>query len=1147
MNTLIEALNAWADHALRFAWPMLWQSSLLIAFLFVLELLLKRKVRSAVRYALWLVVLVKLLLPPSLAFPTSAGWWLRPAIAAPASLRPTSVTVTYGTPERPQLPTAVMPVLVEPPHPHLSSAAWLLVGMIAVSIALLAWMLARWHQVAQRARRAAAAPSWLNELLHGNSPTCSQAARKLAGGECGEAFGVRGMPPLCSANQSPKRGHTPHSKRFAQFGCGYAVLRPSRLGGSDRHSSTAWLRVRLTDHPQSPAVCGLFRPVILLPRSLAERLPPAQLRAVLLHELLHLRRGDVWVNCAQALLQIAYWWHPLLWLANARIRRLREEAVDDGVMLALSEDAETYAPTLLEVAKLALHRPLASLGLVGILESRNALRQRIERLMNFRPPGKAGLTLTSVLGILGFAALAVPMGQAPAPGVHPEVVAEQALASGLMPEAAPSAASPVERPPFYVRTFRIDPDILMGRLLLANGGAQTNGLPAIVPALLDYLARMGVDLDPVRNPGKALYYHDGHTTSRGMLTIRATQQDLDIIERQIAVLKGETGQASAPAEVPQASGSDALTKIKASTLVQDGKLLYEMGKLDEAEGKLKLAMENDPHDEAALYYLNLVSVAKFDGAANLHQRPEEAAVNEAVYRQANRITLRQRLADARGAQDRHALASAAKLYDDAWELVLRIGSGVDAERYQTIAGLTAVRMELARAAQARGDYKEARTQVDDVLRVDPTSAVAIEFVFSTKPAQESPPLHVRTFKVDPNTLLEGLHLSKRQVETSSRDVATRALRDCFARAGVDLDPYRNPAKAVFFNDRQGMVVVRATLQDLDIIEALIPMLNYAPPQINIKAKFVEVPEEETKALGFDWYLGNVLMSNSPTGGQIGIPQSPGTPPKAANPMGIFPGALPAGTNDQPLTSGIRPLPAGILPPAMTGILTQPQYQVVLKALEQRAGTDVVAQPEVTVLSGRQAQCKVVEVRTIVNGIDPRALTPPGITRTNDAVGSALATESMEFGPTLDVTPSVLPDGFTINLPLTASLLEFLGYEDNPTNLVTVYVNGKQKQISPPRPVVRTAQISSQANVWDGQTLVLGGLVSERVVTTKDSVPVLGDLPLVGRLFRSESRNTQKRRLLVFITPTIIDPAGNRVHSDEEMPFTRQAIPQQPPR
>jgi general secretion pathway protein D len=337
------------------------------------------------------------------------------------------------------------------------------------------------------------------------------------------------------------------------------------------------------------------------------------------------------------------------------------------------------------------------------------------------------------------------------------------------------------------------------------------------------------------------------------------------------------------------------------------------------------------------------------------------------------------------------------------------------------------------------------------------------------------------------------------------------------------------------------------MQDLDIIETAIQTLNVVPPQINIKARFVEVPEEDSKALGFDWYLGNVLMTNSPTGGQVGIRQPPGNPSNAASPGGVFPGAFPAGTNGQALTSGLRPVGSGSPLPAMTGILTEPQYRVVLRALEQRAGTDLVAQPEVTVINGRQAQCKAVDVRTIVEGIDPRALTPPGITSTNDADSSALATESMEFGPTLDVTPSVLPDGHTINLPLTASLLEFLGYEDNRTNLVTVYVNGKQKQVSPPRPIVRIAQITSQANVWDGQTLVLGGLVSERVVTTKDSVPGLGNLPLVGRLFRSESKNAQKRKLLVFITPTIIDPAGNRVHSDEEMPSTRQAIPQQPSR
>src|SRR6516164_9053768 len=113
---------------------------------------------------------------------------------------------------------------------------------------------------------------------------------------------------------------------------------------------------------------------------------------------------------------------------------------------------------------------------------------------------------------------------------------------------------------------------------------------------------------------------------------------------------------------------------------------------------------------------------------SLAQAPQDSAVNEAVMRQANRIVLRQRLADARSAEDRHDLPTAAKLYDDAWTLVLNIGiNNVEAEAATARAGLANVRLELARAAQHRGDYREANTQVNDVLRVDPTNPGAIEF------------------------------------------------------------------------------------------------------------------------------------------------------------------------------------------------------------------------------------------------------------------------------------------------------------------------------------------------------------------------------------------------------------------------------------
>src|SRR5581483_11676487 len=107
--------------------------------------------------------------------------------------------------------------------------------------------------------------------------------------------------------------------------------------------------------------------------------------------------------------------------------------------------------------------------------------------------------------------------------------------------------------------------------------------------------------------------------------------------------------------------------------------------------------------------------------------PQESAVNEAVMRQANRIVLRQKLADARAAEDRHDLATAAKLYDDAWTLVTNIGiNNVEAEAATARAGLAAVRLELARTAERRGDAREAGTQINDVLRIDPSNAEAIE-------------------------------------------------------------------------------------------------------------------------------------------------------------------------------------------------------------------------------------------------------------------------------------------------------------------------------------------------------------------------------------------------------------------------------------
>lgn len=153
------------------------------------------------------------------------------------------------------------------------------------------------------------------------------------------------------------------------------------------------------------------------------------------------------------------------------------------------------------------------------------------------------------------------------------------------------------------------------------------------------------------------------------------------------------------------------------------------------------------------------------------------------------------------------------------------------------------------------------------------------------------------------------------------------------------------------------------------------------------------------------------------------------------------------------------------------------------------------------------------------------------------------TVPIPLGPTLDVLPHVSADGYTIQLNLIPTVTEFLGYEQTPYTAQVGNINNLPPY---PLPHFRVRQITTTAIVWDGQTIALGGLIAEKVQKVKDKVPVLGDLPLLGRLFRSEGSSTQKKNLVIFVTPTIIDPAGNRINTEDRLPYDPNKTPPQVP-
>jgi len=231
--------------------------------------------------------------------------------------------------------------------------------------------------------------------------------------------------------------------------------------------------------------------------------------------------------------------------------------------------------------------------------------------------------------------------------------------------------------------------------------------------------------------------------------------------------------------------------------------------------------------------------------------------------------------------------------------------------------------------------------------------------------------------------------------------------------------------------------------------------------------------------------------------------------------------------------------AGVL--ALAGVFTNPQFQVVLRAVNQQKGVDLVSAPKVTVKSGAKATIKITRKFPY-----PRDFSPPQVPQ-NQGGGINPATpttptsfETRDVGVQLEVEPTIGPDGYTIELNLSPQITEFMGYVNYGTPISTIapvfagfatnapVVGTRIIQLTPNvinQPVFSVRQVDTQVTVYDGSTVVLGGLLREDVQKIQDKTPIMGDVPLVGSLFRSSANQRIKRNLLIFVTAGLLDPAG----------------------
>ncbi len=350
------------------------------------------------------------------------------------------------------------------------------------------------------------------------------------------------------------------------------------------------------------------------------------------------------------------------------------------------------------------------------------------------------------------------------------------------------------------------------------------------------------------------------------------------------------------------------------------------------------------------------------------------------------------------------------------------------------------------------------------------------------------------------------------------------IKQFFIEAGV---PFPE-GTAIVYKPSLNLMIVSNTGENLEKFERILNMLNVVPIQVEIEARFVEVQQTDLEELGIEWLLNdnwiiaqNASQSSLPVSARERIQVNENNMTKGLRYLN--------GSGDTiiPATSGTA---AGIL--SISSVLTSPQLSMILHALEQRSGSNLLSAPKVTTRTGANAEIKVV--RELIYPTDyeitpAQTLGTTGAQSFSPAFVTPTGFEERDLGVILNVTPTVGPDNYTIDLvmlPQVTELAEWINYgslmPDGRGNLVSMDLQ---------QPIFHSRTIATSISIWDGQTVVMGGLITEGQETTEDKVPFLGDIPLLGYLFRSKTDKSVKRNLLIFVTANLVDPAGNKINKD----------------
>ncbi len=367
-----------------------------------------------------------------------------------------------------------------------------------------------------------------------------------------------------------------------------------------------------------------------------------------------------------------------------------------------------------------------------------------------------------------------------------------------------------------------------------------------------------------------------------------------------------------------------------------------------------------------------------------------------------------------------------------------------------------------------------------------------------------------------------------------------------------------PGASAQYNPEFNVLLIRNVPKHIEKTAALLDRYNRRAEeersrQVEIETKFIEVSQGALDELGFEWTLGEA--GTTLTSGNYGMPggQQLFTDTLRTGQEAFNPGVGTAGraSSFNSYAGAVAdPTGAGLIGTAGELLVQKIEgtpVDVVIRALERAAGSDLLSAPKVLTKSGETATIHVGETHWYPTAFDV------SIERYSQPSLVPLDYQEEKTGVMLEVTPQLDPENGTINMKLSPEIRELAGFDEQHVGTIwpeygdeSLDMDGaaggdlidfltlreesrtiNADRLIARRPVFKTRKVNTSVTIEDGSTIAMGGLIKEQLETYKDSVPILGKIPLVGRLFRSEGERSTKRNLLIFVTANQVNASGYR--------------------